>query len=420
MLDNKENSLMLHKNSLPLEKIPCSPRKISLLPRSPIRAKERHFNGLAAIFRDRIANFPCYQGICRRRTGRSSAMRAIIIDKFAPLESLHVAAARHTSPTRRIVLAAAGTLLLPRAARAQPTKRRRIAFLNTGAAAGLVPYLVAFREGLSALGYRDEDVAIDARYADGYVKRLPDLAAELVRLAPEVMLAEGPAAVKAAQRATAMMPIVMANVADPVGAGFIASLAHPGGNLTGLANLAQETVGKRLQLLKAVIPGAERIAILINPGNPGNLLQFEAAQQAALTLHIEVFRVDARATAEIDGAFAAMAQQHADALFAAADPVFGQATGQIIELAANRKLPAIYQDRNPVDAGGLISYGVDRIEVYRQVATYVDKILKGAKPADLPVEQPTKFQLVVNLKTAQALGLTIPQAILAGADEVIE
>jgi putative tryptophan/tyrosine transport system substrate-binding protein len=325
-----------------------------------------------------------------------------------------------TSPTRRFVLAAAGALPLSPAVWAQTATRRRIGFLNAGAAADLVAHFAAFREGLSALGYRDEDVAIDARYADGYMERLPDLAAELVRLAPEVIFGEGPAAVKAVQRATAMIPIVMANVADPVGAGFIASLAHPGGNLTGLANLAQETVGKRLQLLKAVIPGAERIAILINPGNPGNLLQFEAAQQAALTLHIEVFRVEARATAEIDGAFAAMAQQHADALFAAGDPVLGEATGQIIELAASRKLPAIYQDRNPVDAGGLMSYGIDRIEVYRQVAVYVDKILKGAKPADLPVEQPTKFQLVVNLKTAQALGLTIPPAILAGADEVIE
>jgi putative ABC transport system substrate-binding protein len=282
------------------------------------------------------------------------------------------------------------------------------------------PTIGVFRQGLRALGYGDEDLEIDARYADGHLERLPDLAAELVRLAPEVIVTTGPATVHASKQATATIPIVMADGADPVSAGFVASLAHPGGNVTGLANLAQETVGKRLQLLKTATPGAERIAILLNPGNQGNILQLQAARQAARTLRTELLSVEAGSADDIDGAFATMTREHADALFVAADPVFGLAGSKITGLAASQKLPAIYQSREFVVVGGLMSYGTDRNDLFRQAAAYVDKILKGAKPADLPVEQPTRFQLVVNLKTAYALGLTIPPAILAGADEVIE
>jgi putative ABC transport system substrate-binding protein len=323
-----------------------------------------------------------------------------------------------TSPTRRLVLAA-GTLLLPRAARAQPAKRRRIAVLDGGSRASTAPFLGAFREGLRALGYRDDDIVIEMRYAEGHLERLPDLAAELVRLAPEVIVAPGPAAL-AVKHATATIPIVMVDIADPIAGGLVSSLAHPGGNVTGLANLAQETVGKRLQLLKATIPGAERIAILVNPGNPGNILQLQAARQAAGALRTELLSVEASVPGEIDSAFAAMIRERAEGLIVPSDYVFVLETSRIVALAASHKLPAIYQFRGFVATGGLMSYGSDVTDLFRRTATYVVKILKGAKPADLPVEQPTKFQLVVNLKAAQALGLTIPPAILAGADEIIE
>jgi putative tryptophan/tyrosine transport system substrate-binding protein len=325
-----------------------------------------------------------------------------------------------TSPTRRLVLAAAGASLLPRAARAQPAKRRRIAFLSGGSPSSGAPNLEALRQGLRALGYGDENLEIEIRYADGHPGRLPDLAVELVHLAPEVIVAVGPAAVQAAKQATSTIPIVMVSFADPVGAGFVASLAHPGGNVTGLANLAQETMGKRLQLLKTAIPGSERIAILLNPGNPGNILQLQAARQPARTLRTELLSVEAGSLDDIDSAFGTMTRERADALIVLSDPISIEAKSRIVELAASHKLPAIYPIREFAVVGGLMSYGTDLNDLNRSAATFVDKILKGAKPADLPVEQPTKFSLVVNLKTAQALGLTIPPAILAGADEVIE
>ena len=322
------------------------------------------------------------------------------------------------SPTRRLVLAA-GALLLPRAARAQPAKRRRIALLDSWPRASLEPFLKEFRQELRALGYRDEDLEIESRYADGHLERLPDLAAELVRLTPEVIVAPGPA-LAAASRATSTIPIVMIGASDPVGAGFVASLAQPGGNVTRLSNLAQETVGKRLQLLKTAIPRAERIAILLNPGSPANAATMEVARDATRTLRMELLPVEATTLGEIEGAFAAMARRQADALVIPGDPVFLLEKTRIVELAALHKLPAIYQFRTFVTVGGLMSYGAAGSNVSQDLASYVDKILKGAKPADLPVQQPTKFQLVVNLKTAQALGVTIPSAILAGADEVIE
>ncbi len=325
------------------------------------------------------------------------------------------------SPSRRLVLAAAGTLLLPRAARAQPAKRRRIAVLATASRAAGVPLLGAFREGLRALGYGDENLEIEERYADGHLERLPDLAAELVRLAPAVIVAVAPSAIHAAKQATATIPIVMVSAGDPVAIGFVASLARPGGNVTGGSSVSGEMVGKWMQLLKTAIPDAERFAVLVNPGNPGHaagLLQ--VVRQAAGTLRIELLPVEAGAADEIAGAFATMARQHAEALIVTGDPVFFLEKSRIVELAAIHKLPAIYQNRDFAAAGGLMSYGPDLNDLFRRAASYVDKILKGAKPADLPVEQPTRFQLVVNLKSAQALGLTIPPLILAGADEIIE
>ncbi len=326
-----------------------------------------------------------------------------------------------TRQTRRLVLAAAGTLLLPAAARAQIAVRRRIAYLASPSRPAAEPYLGAFREGLRTLGYGDEDITIEIRFADGHLERLPDLAAELVRLAPEVIVATSTAAVQAAKQETSTIPIVMAVPGDPVTAGFVASLAHPGGNVTGLSiAVSNEIAGKWLQLLHTAIPGARRIAFLVNPGNPGIAPYLDVAQQAAGTLRIELVLVAARAASEIDGAFAIMAHEHADALIVPGDPMFLSEATRIVALAAGYKLPAIYGIKEFAAEGGLMGYGAGLKDNFQRAATYVDKILKGANPADLPVEQPTKFQLVVNLQTARALGLTIPPSILAGADEVIE
>jgi putative ABC transport system substrate-binding protein len=324
------------------------------------------------------------------------------------------------SPTRRRVLAAAGTLLLPIAARAQTAKRRRIAYLASGSPAAAEPFLEVFRQALRALGYRDDgDIEIEIRGADGQVERLPDLARELVHLGPEVIVTATPQAAYAAKQATSTIPIVI-SIGDPVGLGFVSSLAHPGGNITGLSTVSPEMAGKWLQLLKTVIPGTERIAFLVNLRNPQQVPLLQIAQQAARTLRTDLLSVEASTSDEIDDAFATMAREHAQALIVTGDPVFFLERPRIVGYTASHKLPAIFQWREFAAIGGLMSYGPDQIDLFRRAATYVDKILKGAKPADLPVEQPTKFQLVVNLKTAQALGLTIPTVILAGADEVIE
>jgi putative tryptophan/tyrosine transport system substrate-binding protein len=325
-----------------------------------------------------------------------------------------------TAPTRRLIVAAAGALLLPRAARAQPAKRHRIAVLAGASRSVAAPYLGTFRQALRALGYGDEDIEIEDRYADGHAERLPDLATELVHLAPEVIAAAAPQAVAALQQATSTIPIVMINGGDPVAAGFVASLGHPGGNLTGLSSFEYATTGKSLGLLKTAIPDAKRIAILVNLSNSQHVPILQVARQAAQTLRIELLPVDARAPGEIDGAFAAVARQGADALIVVGDALFTSEMRRIVELEASHKFPAINPLREFATTGGLMSYGADLNDRWRHAATYVDKILKGAKPADLPVEQPTKFSLVVNLKTAQALGLTIPPLLLAGANEVIE
>jgi ABC-type uncharacterized transport system substrate-binding protein len=276
-------------------------------------------------------------------------------------------------------------------------------------------------QGLTDFGYVDgQNIAFEYRYAEGRSDRLAVLAAELVHLSPDIIVAFGPAAIQAAKQATPTIAIVMADGADPVGMGFVATLAHPGGNITGLSNLARETVGKRLELLKFVTPDAERIAVLFNPANLGNVLQLEAAQVAARSLGAKILPVEVRTTDEVDAGFEAITREHSDALFIPDDAVFGLARITIMEHALTRKLPVASQSRVYVAAGGLMSYGPDLNDMYRQCAGYIDKILKGAKPANLPVQQPTKFELVINLKTAKALGLTVPQSLLQRADEVIE
>jgi putative ABC transport system substrate-binding protein len=331
--------------------------------------------------------------------------------------------------TRRLIVLliafALNLLVAPLATEAQPaTSVHRVGrLLAVGSpAAGPEPAFEAFRQGLRALGYVEgQTVVIEDRYAEGSQERLRDLATELVRLPVDVIVAEGAAAIRAAQHATRTIPIVMAATFDPVGQGFVASLAHPEGNITGLSFLSAELPGKRLEILKETVPQSTRIAVLISAAHPystsvmGNLT--EAAR--ALGLHLQV--VEVRRAEELADAFAAMTRAGADAVIAIEEALLLNSPrgGIVADLAAKRRLPVMYSWREWVEAGCLMSYGPSRPDVLRRAATYVDKILKGTKPADLPVEQATTFEFVINLKTAQALGLTIPPSLLLQATDVI-
>ena len=315
-------------------------------------------------------------------------------------------------------------LLVPLASDAQQaTKVHRIGYLMAGSApSGPDPRAEDFRQGLRDLGYVEgQNLHIEYRYADGSDTRLRDLAAELVRLQVEVIVAGGSAATRAAQQATRTIPIVMASSGDPVGRGFVASLARPGGNITGLSNFVAELPGKQLELLKEAVPQGNRIAVLTNPAAPSHGAEMETLAVAAKALGVHVHVVTLRSRDELAGAFAALAREGAEALVVLGEPLLlDHIIGAIMDLAAQHRLPAIYRWRSHVEAGGLMSYGPNQPAYWRRIAYYVDRILQGAKPADLPVEQPTKFELVINLKTAQALGITIPPSLLLLADEVIQ
>jgi putative ABC transport system substrate-binding protein len=284
------------------------------------------------------------------------------------------------------------------------------------------PHLLeVFRQGLRDLGYVEgQTIAIEYRFGEGRPERLPGLAAELVRLKVDVIVAGPPPAPEAAKQATSTIPIVFAVTGDPVAEGLVASIARPGGNLTGLAAMSPELVGKQLELLKEVVPRVSRVAVLQNPGNQGHPPTLPQAEDAARVLRVQLHILKASSPAEIDSTFAAMTVQRAGGVLVLRDPLFNAQRTQIAALAAKGRLPAIYGNREFVEAGGLMSYGASLVDLWRRAATYVDKILKGAKPADLPVEQPTKFELVINMKTAKALGLTIPRSVLSLADEVIQ
>jgi putative tryptophan/tyrosine transport system substrate-binding protein len=270
----------------------------------------------------------------------------------------------------------------------------------------------AFREGLRELGYVEgQTIAIEYRLAEGKEERFPDLASELVHLKVDVIFATVAAAVRAAQHATKAIPIVTV-VNDPVAAGFVASVARPGGNITGLSMMTPEVVAKQLELLREVVPKISRVAVLGNPANPGNAPQVRAAETAVRALGVRLQLLEARGPSEIDRAFAAMTRERAGAFLVLLDPMLVGQREQIAELAAKGHLPAMYALRQHVEVGGLMAYGADIHDLFRRTAIFVDKILKGAKPADLPIEQPTKYELVINLKTAKALGLTIPQSLL--------
>ena len=305
------------------------------------------------------------------------------------------------------------------AAAQPPTPVHRIGYL-LGTTRAQEPALEAFMEGMRALGYVEgQNLVMEYRAAEGQYERLPALAAELVRLPVDVLLAAITPAALAARDATTTIPIVMAGVGDPVGSGLVASLARPGGNVTGLTSLQSELIGKELEFLKAVLPTVSRVAVLWNPANQAAVLAMPGAEAAAQRLGVQLHFVEARGPEALDRAFAAMTQAHAEALLVMGDRVFVEHRRRLAELAAMSRLPTMHNIRPFVEAGGLMAYGPSPSDIRRRAAVYVDKLLKGATPADLPVEQPTTYELVINLKTAQALGLTISPAVLFQATEVI-
>ena len=279
----------------------------------------------------------------------------------------------------------------------------------------------AFPQGMRELGYVEgRNLVIEWRSAEGKLERLPDLATELVKLNPDVIVTGGSPATSAAQKATTTVPIVMGAANDAVVSGFVRSLARPGGNITGISDLAADLSVKDLEILLSVVPKLSRLAVLINPGNSTHAAIVKGVQMAALKADVKILPLEARTPQEIENAFSTMTQQHAGAIFAPIDAFLIQQGSQIADLAIKYRMPSVFGARENVEVGGLMSYGPSLSDCYRRAATYVDKILKGAKPRDLPVEQPTKFELVINMKTAKVLGLTIPQSVLLRADEVIE
>jgi putative tryptophan/tyrosine transport system substrate-binding protein len=306
------------------------------------------------------------------------------------------------------------------AAAQQPKTTARIGFLSSYSPERESNFLAGFQQGLRELGYLEgRDIFIEPRYAGGHFQKLPGLAAELTRLKVDILFTAGTPAAVAAKNATTVIPIVMTLVADPVGTGLVASLARPGGNITGLSDFNAGVVAKRLELLKEVVPSASRVAVLYNPANPTNPLQLELIQAVAPALGVTLLSWEAQGADDIDRAFTAMSRQRPEALIVIGDPLFGTHRKRIVEFSVKTRLPATYSNREWAEAGGLMSYGASFHDLYRRAATYVHKILKGAKPADLPIEQPMKFELIINLKTAKALGLTIPPTLLFQADEII-
>ena len=304
----------------------------------------------------------------------------------------------------------------------QAEKVYRIGYLGPSSATAVSRFTEAFRQGLRELGWVEgQNIVIEYRFAEGQYDRLPDLAAELARLKVDVIVAIPTPAAVAAKNATATIPIVMTNVGDPVGLRLIASLAGPGGNVTGLSySIGMETFGKSLELLKTAVPKVRRVAVLSNPANSAHALAISSLKVMAQSLALDLQFLAARGPNEFDDAFAAMAKERAGAVLVTADSLFNLHRARLADLTAKHRLPSMHGIREMVEAGGLMSYGPDTTYQSRHAATYVDKILKGAKPADLPVEQPTMFEVVINLKTAKTLGLTMPQSLLTRANHMIE
>jgi len=322
---------------------------------------------------------------------------------------------------RELVMLVGGAITAPRALRAQQKAMPVIGFLSSEGSSALAPRLAAFRQGLSETGYVEgQNLAIEYRWAEGRFDRLPELAVDLVdRKVDVIATSGGDFTAVAAKNATSLIPIVFLAAGDPVEEGLVASLARPGGNLTGVTFIGVELWGKRVELISELVPETRALAALMNPNFPGAERNIKAVEEAARAKGLQLRILRAATESEIDAAFTALAELQARALLVGAPTFFGQRE-QIVALAARYAVPTIYDWREYVAAGGLISYGTNLADTYRIIGTYVGKILKGEKPADLPVQQPTTFELVVNLKTAKALGLTVPPLILSRADEVIE
>ncbi len=316
---------------------------------------------------------------------------------------------------------AAGALLVSRSADAQRAGNvHRIGWLSPDSAANGLPNLESLRAGLRELGYAEgRNLTIEARWADGRTERLPQLAAELVRLPVDVLCTAGSQASGAAKQATSTVPIVFANVAFPDQSGLVASYPRPGGNITGVAFIGPE-YGKRLELLKEAHARLARVALIYNPDNPGSVLALQETQRWSTALGVRLEPHEFRGPDDLERVFGAIAGKRPDALMTTADRIIVSHRTRIVDFAAKHRLLSMYPGREFVDAGGLMFYGGSIPEMYRRAAVYVDRILKGAKPSDLPVEQPIKFDMVINLKTAKAIGLTIPQSLLLRADEVIQ
>lgn len=321
-----------------------------------------------------------------------------------------------------LVLLGGSLLVAPALARAQPAGRvARIGFISPASASDprMQGLLEALRQGLRDLGYVEgRNLAIEPRWADEHYDRLPGLAADLVARRVDVIVAVAVPAIRAAKEATRTIPIVMAAVVDPVATGLVASLARPGGNVTGLSTMGPEITAKQVEMLKQIVPRAALVAVLWNPANPGNRPQLSATESASRALGMRLQSLEARTPADFDPAFAAMIRQRADALIVLADVMLNDNRSRLVELAAANRLPTVYgQDAG---GGGLLSYSANTRDLFRRSAGYVDRILKGARPGDLPVEQANTFELVINLKAARALGLTVPPSLLHRADHVIE
>ena len=322
----------------------------------------------------------------------------------------------------RFVLGALLVALSWPAAAQQPEKGYRIGILaGSSQALGWQASNEALQQGLRELGYvAGKNLLLEYRYAEGNVARFPALAAELVRLNVDLIVASGHPPVLAAKQATPTIPIVMTVPTDPVATGLVESLARPGGNITGLTNLTIETAGKRLELFKATVPTLVRVAVLYDPANPFNALHAQEVQTVGPALGLTVQLWEVRGKDDFERVFAGLRQERPDGLYVPGGPLIGANAKRIVDFVVTNRIPSVHDDKESVEAGGLISYAADPVDQYRRLASYVDKILKGAKPAELPVEKPRKFELVLNLKTAQQIGLTVAPEVLSQADKVIK
>ena len=327
-----------------------------------------------------------------------------------------------TMRRRQFIILLGVAAVWPLAVRAQqPGKVRRIGFISGASRSSIAEILAGFPQGMRELGYVEgRDFVIEWRFADGEYDRFPAIAAELVQLKVDVFVLGTPAAVHAARQATATIPIVMGYSTDPVGGGFVASLARPGGNVTGLASSTEDVIPKQVELLATAVPNLTTLGLLSNPGNPNSVPVLKSAQVAAQKASFAFVSAEARNPEELESAFSALTSKRVQAVVVTSDGFFNSRRQRIVELALSNRLPTMFAQREYVQSGGLMSYGESLAEFFRRAATYVDKIFKGTKPADLPIEQPTLFKLVINRKTAGALGITFPPQLYMFADEVID